>query len=131
MWYEPIVAAANPYAEVTVVPRIAITLPLVLPEPAGFVVERLETWPLVEGRLEYVGGRLEFMPPCGEMQQRVAIDVATELNIWRRAHPEFIVGGNEAGMLSSCPRRAVCSSSPRQATSRRASASQSRRRFRG
>lgn len=91
--------AANAYAEVTLVPRIAISLPLPLPEPAGFEVERLDTWPSVEGRLEYVAGRLEFMPPCGEMQQRVAIDVATELNLWRRTHPSFIVGGNEAGML--------------------------------
>jgi Uma2 family endonuclease len=93
------VAAANPYAEVTVVPRIAIHLPLALPEPAGFEADRPETWPRVEGRLEYVEGRLEFMPPCGEMQQRVAIDVGTELNVWRRSHPEFVVGGNEAGML--------------------------------
>lgn len=94
-------AAANPYADVTIVPRIAIHLPLTLPEPAGFEAERPETWPRVEGRLEYVGGRLEFMPPCGETQQRVAIDVGTELNVWRRSHPEFVVGGNEAGMLLS------------------------------
>lgn len=83
----------------TVVPRIAIRLPLALPEPVGFEVDRPETWPRVDGRLEYVDGRLELMPPCGEMQQRVAIDVGTELNVWRRSHPEFVVGGNEAGML--------------------------------
>ncbi len=91
--------AVNPYADVTVVPRIAIRFPLALPEPARFEVDRSETWPRVDGRLEYVEGRLEFMPPCGEMQQRVAIDVGTELNFWRRSHPEFVVGGNEAGML--------------------------------
>ena len=39
------------------------------------------------------------MPPCGEVQQRTAADVVTELNLWRRQHPAFVVGGNEAGML--------------------------------
>ena len=39
------------------------------------------------------------MPPCGEVQQRVVVDVVTELNLWRRAHPDFVVGSNEAGML--------------------------------
>jgi Uma2 family endonuclease len=97
--YADVVAASNAYAPVTVVPRIAVTLPLRLPEPDGFVADRHETWPRVVGRLEYVGGRLEYTPPCGKNQQRVAVDVATELNVWRRAHPEFVVGGNEAGML--------------------------------
>jgi Uma2 family endonuclease len=93
------VTAANAYAEVTVVPRIAIRLPLALPLPDGFLVERPETWPSVTGRLEYAGGKLEYMPPCGKNQQRVAVDVVTELNLWRREHPGFVVGGNEAGML--------------------------------
>lgn len=73
--------------------------PLVLPAPEGFEVACPSTWPGVAGRLEYVGGRLEYTPPCGEVQQRTAADVVTELNIWRREHPEFVVGGNEAGML--------------------------------
>jgi Uma2 family endonuclease len=93
------VAASSSYASVTVVPRIAVHLPLVLPVPEGFDVARPPTWPEVTGRLEFVGGRLEYMPPCGEVQQRTAADVLTELNLWRRAHPEFVVGGNEAGML--------------------------------
>ena len=92
-------AGTNPYADVTVVPRIAIRLPLALPRPEGFDAARPETWPEVTGRLEYVGERLEYMPPCGEVQQRTAADVVTELNLWRRAHPGFVVGGNEAGML--------------------------------
>jgi Uma2 family endonuclease len=83
----------------TVVPRIAVHLPLVLPVPEGFDVGRPPTWPQVTGRLEFVGGRLEYMPPCGEMQQRTAADVLTELNLWRRQHTGFVVGGNEAGML--------------------------------
>lgn len=74
-------------------------LPLALAAPDGFDVEHVETWPQVTGRLEYTGGRLEYMPPCGEVQQQTAADVITELNLWRRSHPEFVVGGNEAGML--------------------------------
>jgi Uma2 family endonuclease len=92
------VASANAYAEI-VVPRIAVRLPLALPVPAGFEAADHRTWPVVLGRLEYVGGTLEYMPPCGEAQQRTAADVVTELNLWRRHHPEFAVGGNEAGML--------------------------------
>jgi Uma2 family endonuclease len=93
------VAASNPYADVTVVPKIAIRLPLALPAPAGFDVERLETWPEVTGRLEYVHGEIEYMPPCGELQQRTTADVVTELTLWARTRGDFVVGSNEAGML--------------------------------
>jgi Uma2 family endonuclease len=48
--------------------------------------------------LEYVGGRLLYMPPCGDVQQDVAADVVFTLKMWTRAHPDFVVGGNEAGM---------------------------------
>jgi Uma2 family endonuclease len=94
-----VVTASGAYAEVTVVPRIAVRFPLVLPSPERFDFACPESWPGVTGRLEYVGGRLEYMPPRGEVQQRTAADVVTELNLWRRAHPGFVVGGNEAGML--------------------------------
>lgn len=56
------------------------------------------TWPKIDGRLEYVGGRLLYMPPCADYQQDVAVDVAYVLRSWSEHHPEFIVGGNEAGM---------------------------------
>jgi len=82
----------------TVVPRRAVTFPLRFAAPAEFVVDDPRTWPEVEGRLEYVNGRLEFMPPCGRFQQRVTVDVTTELNLWCRSTPGYIVGGNEAGM---------------------------------
>ena len=39
------------------------------------------------------------MPPCGEEQQDVATDVTGILRAWVRAHPDFVVGSNEAGML--------------------------------
>ncbi len=56
------------------------------------------TWPDIDGRIEYVGGRLLYMPPCADNQQDVAVDVAFVLRSWSEARPEFIVGGNEAGM---------------------------------
>lgn len=92
-------AASSAYTSMTVVPRIAVALPLPLPLPDGFVVEDRSTWPRVVGRLEYVEGRLEYTPPCGKGQQRVAVDVVTELNLWSRSQGWFVVGGNEAGML--------------------------------
>jgi len=91
--------AATNYADITVVPRMAVVLPLALPVPEGFEPERPETWPVVEGRLEYVDGRLEYMPPCGEIQQRVTSDVVYQLRRWTEGHSEFVVGTNEAGMI--------------------------------
>ncbi len=38
------------------------------------------------------------MPPCADFQQDVAMDVAFVLRSWSETRPEFIVGGNEAGM---------------------------------
>jgi Uma2 family endonuclease len=38
------------------------------------------------------------MPPSGADQQDTSSDLVTELNLWRRSHPEFLVGTNEAGM---------------------------------
>lgn len=52
----------------------------------------------MEGRLEYVDGRLEYMPPCGEMQQRIVVDVVFELATWARRVGGYVVGTNEAGM---------------------------------
>ncbi len=92
-------AATNPYADITVVPRIAIKLPLPLPIPDGFEPERPETWPVVEGRLEYVEGRLEYMPPCGEIPQRVVTDVVYQLRRWTETNAGYVVGTNEAGMI--------------------------------
>ena len=82
----------DPDVELTVLPRYAVQLPFELPLPAGFDPGRPETWPRVAGRLLY-------LPPCGDEQQGVATDVVTELNVWRRQHGEFFVGGNEAGMM--------------------------------
>lgn len=92
-------AVATLAYDLTVVPRIAVELPLVLPAPEGFDPYRPETWPETAGRLEYVQGRLVYMPPCGDDQQQIAADLVGELMAWRRNHPEFVVGTNEAGMI--------------------------------
>jgi Uma2 family endonuclease len=39
------------------------------------------------------------MPPCGDVQQDVCSDVAGILMSWLAAHPDFVVGTNEAGMM--------------------------------
>lgn len=87
------------WSELTEVPRAAVTLPLPLPVPAGFDASDPASWPLCKGRLEYVGGRLLFMAPSGGLQQQTASDLMVELGLWAREHTDFVVGGNEAGML--------------------------------
>ncbi|HVO28251.1 MAG TPA: Uma2 family endonuclease [Candidatus Margulisiibacteriota bacterium] len=89
---------AERYEETIPVPR-AIRFPVELIPPEGFDPERLETWPRVEGRLEFVKGRLLFMPPCGQMQSYTVGGIVTVLGLWVRTHPEFAVGTNEAGLL--------------------------------
>ena len=75
-----------------------VRFPLELIPPPGFDPEDLGTWPTVAGRLEYVDGRLWFLPPCGDEQQDVVADVVVTLGTWIRQHPGFVLGTNEAGM---------------------------------
>jgi len=91
-------ASEAPFDHVVQVPG-SVRFPVELVPPERFDPARLETWPRVEGRLEWVGGRLLYMPPCGEIQQETVADVVGALLEWQRAHPEFSVGTNEAGML--------------------------------
>ena len=95
---EKCVTIAQRYEETIPVPR-AIRFPVELIPPEGFDPERCETWPKVEGRLEYVNGRLLYMPPCGDMQQDTVADVVSVLVQWVRAHREFVASTNEAGMI--------------------------------
>lgn len=88
---------AERYEERIDVPR-AVRFPVELIPPEGFDPQRLETWPKVEGRLEYLKGRLLYMPPCGDLQQDTVTDVVLLLGAWARAHPGFVVGTNEAGV---------------------------------
>ena len=73
--------------------------PIELEPPADFRVDDPATWPQVDGRLEYVDGRLLWMPPCGMSQQLVAVSATGLLRDWARARRSFLVGGNEAGLL--------------------------------
>jgi len=85
-------------AETIPVPR-TVRFPIELIPPEGFDPARLETWPRVEGRLEWVDGRLLYMPPCGDRQQDTVSDLVATLINWVRSHPQLVVGTNEAGML--------------------------------
>jgi len=85
--------------EETIPVPATVKFPVELMPPPGFDPPRLETWPRVEGRLEWVEGRLFYMPPCGDRQQDTVADVVITLGNWVRSHPEFVVGTNEAGMF--------------------------------
>lgn len=89
----------DPYNEPVPIPRGGIRFPLELRPPPGFRPSDPATWPRAIGRLEYVGGRLLYMPPCGDDQQDVSASVTGVLEAWNLDHPEFVVGGNEAGMI--------------------------------
>lgn len=80
------------------VPRAA-RFPVELQPPPGFRPDDPSTWPRVPGRLEFVGGRLLYMTPCGDVQQDVVGSIAGLLDRWVDAHPGFTFGTNEAGML--------------------------------
>ena len=90
---------ARAYDELVPVPRWAVRFPLELPLPEGFVADQPETWPAVEGQLEFVEGKLFYMPPSADRQQDTSADVITTLGTWRKAHRDFVVAGNEAGMI--------------------------------
>jgi Uma2 family endonuclease len=77
--------------------RTGVRFPIELRPPA-FCADEPQSWPRVEGRLEYLEGKLFFMPPCGETQQEVAGDVVFILRSWSENHQDFFVGANEAGM---------------------------------
>ena len=79
------------------VPGIA-RFPIELTPPLDFDAERLETWPQVEGCLEWVAGRLWYMPPFGDRQGKTVVDLATVLGVWVRSHADYEAGTNEAGM---------------------------------
>jgi Uma2 family endonuclease len=92
------VTIAERYAEMIPLPR-AIRFPVELIPPEGFDPENPKTWPRVDGRLEYVDGRLLYMPPCGDVQQDTVADVVGLLIQWVRAHAGFVISTNEAGMV--------------------------------
>lgn len=80
-------------------PRQHLRFPIALKTPRGFHLDKPESWPRVEGRLEFVKGELLYTPPCADFQQDVASEVLRLLGNWSVRHPDFLVAGNEAGML--------------------------------
>src|SRR3990172_4679521 len=88
----------DPHEECIHLPRGVVRFPMELRVPDSFRPEDPSTWPHLEGRIEYVTGRLEYMPPCGGVQQQTCSDVTALLVAWARSHPGFLVGSNEAGM---------------------------------
>jgi Uma2 family endonuclease len=86
--------------------RAGIRFPIEL-RPRGLRPADPTSWPSAEGRLEYVNGKLLYMPPCADTQQYVAVDVVFVLRGWALAQPEFVVGANEAGMKLGADVRAA------------------------
>jgi Uma2 family endonuclease len=93
-----VVQSSSDHDDTIVLPRTVLRFPVELRTPGGFQPDDPATWPDVPGRLEYVHGRLLYMPPCADYQRFTAVDVTTALRVWSRTHAEFVVGGNEAGM---------------------------------
>src|SRR5207244_9180471 len=98
--YAPFMARPAPIdvGEETIPVPGSVRFPVELTPPDGFDPARLETWPRVEGRLEWVGGRLLYMPPCGDRQQDTVADVVAALVKWVSGSGAFRVGTKEAGM---------------------------------
>ena len=104
----------------------SVRFPVELTPPDGFDPARLETWPRVAGRLEWVAGRLLYMPPCGERQSWTVADLVFTLGHWVRSHPGFVFGTNEPGTLLRDDVRAADAAIWRRAEARPASPGVSR-----
>jgi len=76
----------------------SVRFPVELDVPPGFDPVDPATWPRVEGRLEYLEGRLLFLPPCSLGQAAVAWSTISVIAVWAEAHPEFLGGTLDAGM---------------------------------
>src|SRR5437016_6834472 len=105
----------------------SVRFPVELTPPDGFDRARLETWPRVAGRLEWVAGRLLYMPPCEERQSWTVADLVFTLGHWVRSHPGFVFGTNEPGILLRDDVRAADAAIWRRAEARPASPGVSRR----
>jgi Uma2 family endonuclease len=77
----------------------AAKLPIELEPPPGFEPADVRTWPDVTGRLEYVDGRLLYMPPCGSEQAALAANVAHLLMRWSEERAGYLVGSNDPGLV--------------------------------
>ena len=98
-------ATRTAYLDWTPVPTIAITLPLELPPPDGFAPDDLATWPLVEGRLEYVDGKLLYLPPAVDEQQDTVAGATSGRLLVLHLHPWLIGQPFRIGSLDAAPGR--------------------------
>jgi Uma2 family endonuclease len=80
------------------IPVDALLLPMELRPPDGFDPDDLDTWPDLDGSLEYVDGRLLYMPPGGERQGVTLTDVGFVLASWQRQQPELEVCTGDIGI---------------------------------
>ena len=78
--------------------RLPLKFPVELQVPEGFDPDDLSTWPRYAGRLEWVGGRLLFMPPCGGTQSKTVVNLARLIGPWTRKHRAFVDGTAEVGI---------------------------------
>ena len=76
----------------------SVRFPIELERPSGFDPEDCATWPSVDGRLEYVEGRLLYLPPCSLAQAAASFSAATTIARWLDERPEFVAGTLEVGM---------------------------------
>jgi hypothetical protein len=105
---------------------LGVRFPVQLRTPLGFDAEDLATWPKVEGRLEYVKGRLLYPPPCADEQGTVTLSASTALGNWLKSHREYrgatleigiSIGGERAaptplsGIGTKAPSTRSCSAS--------------------
>ena len=91
----------------SLLPVEQVRFPVELKTRPGFQPDDPRTWPKIDGRLEYVGGRLLYRPPYGDVQGTIAVTLATLLGEWAERHPEFVPRANEAGMRLSGETRAA------------------------
>src|ERR1700745_2694042 len=61
---------AEPHAETIPVPA-SVRFRVEPEPPEGFRPEDPASWPRIDGRVEWIGGRLLYLPPCGWIQQGV------------------------------------------------------------
>ena len=75
-----------------------VVFPVEISPQTGFLPDDPATWPRVDGRLEWVGGRLLYMPPSGRAQSQTVADVVNHLSTWGQDRRDLSIQTNEAGM---------------------------------
>src|SRR2546428_12669669 len=79
---------AEPYSETIPVPA-SVRFPVELEPPEGFRPEEPASWPRIDGRLEWVGGRLLYMPPRRRVHQGESGRGVAVLRQWQGGAARF------------------------------------------